>query len=152
MPRRAILQSRPPTLPLLIMSLPQHKSARPCCLIAEDQTLIGMSLEAYLDDMGFAVAGPFAMQADALAWLATNEPNLAILDYRLGEETCADIARELNARCIPVIVYSGMPRGIDVPPELQAACWLEKPVPRSALLKVVLELLPAHSADETAPH
>src|SRR5215207_7523844 len=110
-----------------MMSLPQQKSARPCCLIAEDQALIGMSLEAYLDDMGFAVAGPFPTQGEALAWLAANEPNLAILDYRLGEGTCADIAREL-----------------------QAACWLEKPVPRSALLKVVMELLPA--SDPTAPH
>jgi len=133
-----------------MMSLPQQKSARPCCLIAEDQALIGMSLEAYLDEMGFAVAGPFPTQGEALAWLAANEPNLAILDYRLGEGTCADIARELHARGVPVIVYSGVPRGIDVPPELQAACWLEKPVPRSALLKVVMELLPA--SDQTAPH
>ena len=134
----------------LIMSLPQQKPARPCCLIAEDQALIGMSLEAYLGDMGFAVAGPFATQGDALAWLATNEPNLAILDYRLGEGTCADIARELNARGVPVIVYSGMPRGVDVPPELQAACWLVKPVPRSTLLKVVMELLPTQQFDQAA--
>ena len=125
-----------------MMSATQKETARPCCLIAEDQALIGMSLEAYLDEMGFAVAGPFARTHEALAWLVTNAPHLAILDYKLGEETCADIARELNARGVPVIVYSGMPRGSDVPPELQAACWLEKPVPRSALLKVVTELLP----------
>ena len=106
-----------------------------------------MSLEAYLDDMGFDVAGPFARQGEALAWLAANEPNLAILDYRLGEGTCADIARVLNARGVPVIVYSGLPRGVDVPPELQAACWLEKPVPRSTLLKVVTELLPGQSPE-----
>jgi DNA-binding response OmpR family regulator len=124
------------------MSFSQEQAARPCCLIAEDQALIGMSLEAYLDDMGFVVAGPFTTQAQALAWLATNKPNLAILDYKLGEGTCAEIARELNTRGVPVIVYSGTRRGVDVPPELQAACWLEKPVPRSALLKVVTELLP----------
>jgi len=124
------------------MSSNQEQASRPCCLIAEDQTLIAMSLEAYLDDMGFAVAGPFTRQGEALAWLRTNAPHLAILDYKLGEETCADIARVLNARGVPVIVYSGTPRGSDVPPELQAACWLEKPVPRSALLKVVTELLP----------
>jgi DNA-binding response OmpR family regulator len=128
------------------MSVSQNEAARPCCLIAEDQALIGMSLEAYLDEMGFAVAGPFARQGEALAWLATNAPHLAILDYKLGEETCTDIARELHARGVPVIVYSGTPRGSDVPPELQAACWLEKPVPRSALLKVVTELLPERAA------
>lgn len=136
------------------MSLPQEKPARPCCLIAEDQALIGLSLEAYLDDMGFVVAGPFTTQGEALAWLATNDPNLAILDYRLGEGTCADIAQELNARGVPIIIYSGTPRGADVPSELQAACWLEKPVPRSALLKVVTELLPdrAHRANGAAPN
>lgn len=124
------------------MSVPREQAARPCCLIAEDQALIGMSLEAYLDDMGFVVAGPFTTQRQALAWLATNVPDLAILDYKLGEGTCADIARELNRRGVPVIVYSGTPRGIDLPPELQAACWLEKPAPRSALLEVVTKLLP----------
>ena len=128
------------------MSVPQEQAARPCCLIAEDQALIGMSLEAYLDEMGFVVAGPFTTQEQALAWLATNVPNLAILDYKLGEGTCAEIARELNARGVPVIVYSGTPRGADVPPELRTACWLEKPVPRSALLKVVTELLPERAA------
>ena len=105
-----------------------------------------MSLEAYLDEMGFDVAGPFARPGDALAWLATDVPNLAILDYKLGEGTCAEIARELNARAVPVIVYSGTKRGPDIPPELQAACWLEKPVPRSALLKVVNKLLPEQAA------
>jgi DNA-binding response OmpR family regulator len=128
------------------VSAPQEQAARPCCLIAEDQALIAMSLEAYLDEMGFVVAGPFTTPGQALAWLATNVPNLAILDYKLGEGTCGEIARELNARGVPVIVYSGTPRGVDVPPELQAACWLEKPVPRSALLKVVTKLLPDGAA------
>ena len=128
------------------MSASQEPAARPCCLIAEDQTLIGMSLEAYLDEMGFVVAGPFTRQGEALAWLASNVPNLAILDYKLGEETCADLARELNARGVPLIVYSGTARGLDVPPELQAACWLEKPVPRSELLRVVTKLLPGRTS------
>jgi hypothetical protein len=39
---------------------------QPCCLIAEDQALIGMALEAYLEDVGILVAGPFASCAEAL--------------------------------------------------------------------------------------
>jgi DNA-binding response OmpR family regulator len=38
----------------------------PCCMIVEDQALIGMSLEAFLEDAGFSVAGPFLSCADAL--------------------------------------------------------------------------------------
>lgn len=29
---------------------------QPCCLVCEDQALIGFALEAYLEDEGFAVA------------------------------------------------------------------------------------------------
>ena len=36
------------------------------CLLVEDQALIGMALEAYLEGAGYEVAGPFATSAAAL--------------------------------------------------------------------------------------
>src|SRR5215216_1061207 len=51
----------------------------PCCMIVEDQTLIGMALEAYQEDAGFSVAGPFPSCADALQWLEHNTPQVAVL-------------------------------------------------------------------------
>jgi hypothetical protein len=38
----------------------------PCCMIVEDQALIGMSLEAFLEEAGFVMADPFLSCADAL--------------------------------------------------------------------------------------
>jgi DNA-binding response OmpR family regulator len=59
----------------------------PCCMIVEDQALIGMSLKAFLEDAGFAVAGPFPSCADALRWLEHNTPQVAVLDVSLRDGT-----------------------------------------------------------------
>ena len=50
---------------------------RPVCLVCEDEMLIGIDVETCLGGIGLAVAGPFARGADALAWAATNRPDLA---------------------------------------------------------------------------
>jgi DNA-binding response OmpR family regulator len=59
----------------------------PCCMIVEDQALIGISLEAFLEEAGFSVAGPFLSCADALRWLEHNTPHVAVLDVRLRDGT-----------------------------------------------------------------
>jgi DNA-binding response OmpR family regulator len=115
----------------------------PCCLIAEDQALIGMALEAYLQDVGIDVAGPFPSCARALSWADVHTPELAILDFRLKDGSCADLAKTLLARGVPVIVYSGLPRSADERGELHDASWLEKPADRPTLLKLALDLAPS---------
>lgn len=67
---------------------------KPCCMIVEDQALIGMSLEAFLEDAGFSIAGPFLSCANTLRWLETNTPNVALLDGALREGTSLPIAHE----------------------------------------------------------
>lgn len=42
---------------LLARSQAMDTAIQPCCLVCEDQALIGFALEAYLEDEGFAVAG-----------------------------------------------------------------------------------------------
>jgi DNA-binding NarL/FixJ family response regulator len=56
-----------------------------CCLLAEDQALIGIALEATLEEAGIPVIGPFACAADALAWTQQDTPCVAILDYKLKD-------------------------------------------------------------------
>ena len=53
----------------------------PICLIVADQALIGLSLEAYLEEVGFGSCEALPTAAEALAWLAMNSPTVAILDY-----------------------------------------------------------------------
>jgi DNA-binding response OmpR family regulator len=113
-----------------------------CCLIVEDQVLIAMSLEAYLEDVGYELAGPFRSNAEALAWLDTSTPDLAILDYKLNDGFCIDLARTLRARGVPFVIYSGDRLAPGRSPEFEGAPWIEKPCPRQVFLDVLTTLAP----------
>jgi DNA-binding response OmpR family regulator len=103
------------------------------CMIVEDQALIGMSLEASLEEAGFMVEGPFMSNAQALSWLESGVPDIALLDLMIKDGTSIEIARALKSRGIPFAIYSGLPPKKDCPPELQNVPWLEKPVSRETL-------------------
>src|SRR5215210_7488925 len=81
---------------------------RRCCLILEDQALIGLALEASLEEAGFSVAGPFGKSADALHWLGERTPDLALIDVLLKDGPCLPVARELRKRRVPFAIYSGL--------------------------------------------
>jgi len=102
-------------------------------MIVEDQALIGMSLEASLEEAGFAVEGPFMSNAQALHWLENDAPDIALLDIMLKDGTSLEIARTLKSRGIPFVVYSGLPQNQHGRDELQDVPWLEKPVSRETL-------------------
>ena len=107
------------------------------CMIVEDQALIGMSLEAFLEEAGFEVAGIFMSNVQALKWLEDDAPDVAILDIMIRDGTSVEIARALKCRGVPFAVYSGLPSKADCPPELQNVPWLEKPASRETLLGVL---------------
>lgn len=117
------------------------------CMIVEDQALIGMSLEAFLEDAGFEVAGIFMSNVQALKWLESDAPDIALLDVMIRDGTSLAIARALKSRGVPFAVYSGLPAKADCPPELRNVPWLEKPVSRETLLGVLGRLAdPGHDA------
>jgi DNA-binding NtrC family response regulator len=124
---------------------------QPCCLVIEDQALIAMSIETYLEDAGIAVQTVESM-AEARAWLASSMADIAIVDFMLKDGPATELAGELNRREIPFIIYSGYPLRQDMPSELQGVPWIEKPTSREHLLKVVLKTLMALSGQKpTAP-
>ncbi len=118
---------------------------QPCCMIVEDQALIGMSLEASLEEAGFAVVGPFMSCAQALQWLERNSPDLAVLDLMIKDGTSLQIAQELRRRGVPFTIYSGLPPKTECPPELRDVPWLEKPVSRETLAKTLTQLIRAEA-------
>jgi DNA-binding NarL/FixJ family response regulator len=109
----------------------------PCCLLAEDQVLIGMEIEAILDEVGLEVAGPFSSCADALAWTEREMPDVALLDYLLKDGPYTELVRTLLQRGVPVLIYSGI-RQDDIPPDLRQVTWIEKPVERAKLLDLLV--------------
>ena len=118
----------------------QDTSDQPCCLIIEDQTLIAMSIENCLEDVGMTVQTVSSL-AEARAWLGAGTADVAIVDFMLKDGPATELARELNRRAIPFVIYSGYPQYESMPSELQGAPWLEKPTSRDDLLKVVLKTL-----------
>jgi DNA-binding response OmpR family regulator len=109
-------------------------------LLLDDDTMAGIAIEDELVDAGYRVAGPFATCKDALRWLETESPDLAILDAMLREGDCRELAVELVAREVPFIVYSGAPRRDPAVPEFGEAAWLEKPASSASLLSALARL------------
>jgi DNA-binding NtrC family response regulator len=114
------------------------------CLIVEDQALIGLALEAYLEEIGLEACELLPSVNKALAWLAGNTPALAILDYSLRDGSCLRLARVLQERGIPFVIYSGQQRNV-APPELQHVPWINKPCDREVLLAALTRAAPALS-------
>jgi DNA-binding response OmpR family regulator len=124
----------------------------PWCLVVEDEALIGMALEAFLEDAGFRVAGPFMSNAQALAWLEDHTPDVAVLDVLLKDGPCTSLVRALRRRSIPFAIYSGLRPG-SRPPELETVRWMEKPVSREDLTTVLRQIMPkTRDSARKAPH
>ena len=71
---------------------------QPCCLVVEDQALIAISIEAYLEDEGFEVETVTSI-AQARAWLEqAYTPKLAILGFMLKDGPATELAAELCTR------------------------------------------------------
>ena len=125
---------------------------QPRCLVVEDQTLIALSIETYLEEAGIAVASVDSL-AKARTWLETNTADIAIVDFMLQDGSATELAGEFNRRAIPFVIYSGDPPRQSLPSGLQGVPWLEKPTNRDDLLKIVLKILMAVSGQAPcAPH
>jgi DNA-binding response OmpR family regulator len=118
---------------------------QPTCLIVEDQALIGLALEAYLEEVGFGDCETVPSAAEAMEWLSTHTADVVILDYSLKDGPCTRLARALREHGIPFVVYSGHQRTI-APLELQGVSWLNKPCDRSALLAALISAVPQLAA------
>jgi DNA-binding response OmpR family regulator len=109
-----------------------------CVLVAEDEAIIGLDLSDELEQLGFNVVGPFMRNSAALAWLSKITPDLAILDVRLEDGTCLDLARELRRRGVPFVFFSGS-GGLrsQMESEFPGAPWVAKPATLAHLLGAV---------------
>jgi DNA-binding response OmpR family regulator len=78
-------------------------------IIVEDEPLIAMMVEQMAADLGYQVQGCAGTEDDALELLEATAPAAAILDIKLGSQTCLSVATRCRERGIPVIFTSGLP-------------------------------------------
>lgn len=76
-------------------------------LIVEDEWLIGEDLRMTIEGLGHEVFGPALDCAAALELIWLAQPDVALVDTQLGEETCEAVLVECRSRAVPVIVTSG---------------------------------------------
>ena len=119
----------------------KHSASMPLVVVLEDEAIIALNLQDELQDAGYSVAGPFTTCADALSWLQTNTPDVAILDTVLKDAPCGEVARELASRTVPSLIYSGHSEDRELLPEFHHVRWIEKPVPPSVLIEECKQLL-----------
>lgn len=110
-------------------------------LIVEDDPFIMMDVETALQDSGAEIAGACSSVASALSFLEDANIHVAVLDFGLGRETAAPIARALAARGTPFLFYTGQ---VSTDPRL--AEWrdrtiVQKPVPPRVLVGAVVRVV-----------
>lgn len=106
-------------------------------LIVEDEPLIAMMIENFLDALDHGVAGVADSVRSAFDIVAAGGVDVAILDRNLrGGETSVPIAEELERRGIPFVVASGGGIAED-PPVYRGRPVLPKPFTLSSMEKVL---------------
>ncbi|WP_017671567.1 response regulator [Blastomonas sp. AAP53] len=107
-------------------------------LIAEDEAMIAMLIEDFLDMLGHGITEMVSNVTDGLAAVAKGGFDAAILDINLGREKCWPLADALRESGIPYIFATG--GGDTIPPEHAAAPTLSKPYTLTSLENALAQL------------
>ncbi|MFC0480868.1 HWE histidine kinase domain-containing protein [Gellertiella hungarica] len=109
-------------------------------LVVEDQALIAMEIEDTLRAMGATVTLA-AHVRDALGVLDQATPNLALLDFNLGQGTSEEIAVRLSDLGIPFLFATGYGDRLVIPERFQDTPIIGKPFEGRELGRAILQVL-----------
>lgn len=118
-------------------------------LLVEDEAMIAMLVEDMLLDSGASVVGPAAGVAAALAAIASEAIDGALLDVNLGGEQSFEVADALAARSIPFVFVTGYGGGA-VRDRFPHAATLQKPFVTSDLERALLGLATSARTEDVA--
>jgi CheY-like chemotaxis protein len=77
-------------------------------LVLDDEMLVAMMLEDMLAELDYEVVGPFGTLEEALAAVATERLDCAIIDLNLGRGVLSTpVAEALRARGVPFLLATG---------------------------------------------
>jgi DNA-binding NarL/FixJ family response regulator len=109
-------------------------------LIVEDNFLVAEDLRSSMEQAGARIIGPIGDASQALAVAKKTKIDVALLDVGLRGQSSVAVARALAYRLIPFILVTGYVRDA-LPPELENALYLAKPVMTDTVLNVITALL-----------
>jgi two-component sensor histidine kinase len=125
-------------------------AAPPRVLLVEDEALVAMDIEAILERLGCDLFGVYAALPEALAAVAEDRPDLAVIDANLRGRSAEPLAARLAAMGVPVVVATGYGAEAELPGALQGAPRLEKPVDEAKLARAVAAALDGRRPDAAA--
>jgi DNA-binding NarL/FixJ family response regulator len=123
----------------------RESTSKACILLVEDDFLVGMEVEAGLEDAGYEVAGIATTAEEALELATSRRPALVVMDIRLASErdgidAALEIFRTLGIRSI----FASAHVDSQVRARAEAARplgWVAKPYRVETLLAAVREAL-----------
>jgi DNA-binding response OmpR family regulator len=111
-------------------------------LIVEDRAVVGAAIADVLTDAGYRAVGPVGSTADALAAIADNRIDAALLDIHLGgDHRVFEVAEVLLALRVPFSFLSATSRRL-LPPKFSGRPFLEKPMQSAEVLAVLEAMVP----------
>ena len=111
-------------------------------LIVEDEPLIAMMLEDFLESLGHSIHATCDSVTDALEQVGKGGFDLAILDVNLGGQTAWPVASRLREKGIPFVIATGG-HVEPPPPEFAGVPVIEKPYTIDRVTPALDAALPA---------
>ncbi|MHA7819532.1 MAG: response regulator [Erythrobacter sp.] len=115
-------------------------------LIAEDEMIIAFDLCDTVEEAGFHVEGPYSGISSAMLAFQKEKPALAILDVDLADGDVFGLAKTMAAEDVPIIFHTGSLSREQVEARFPGAQTMMKPVPPTAMLEAVTNILVAPEA------
>ncbi|HEX3430736.1 MAG TPA: response regulator [Rhizomicrobium sp.] len=141
--------ARLPQRPIRFLKAVPESDGRPRVLLVEDEPLVAMMMNGFLDQLDCHVAGPCNSPFEALAFLKENTIDAAILDINLGGETVYPVADALTRLAVPFAFITGYGNE-SIESRFSHVKRLEKPIGFESLCETVKELCEA-AQEESEP-
>ena len=103
-------------------------------LLVEDQSLIALDTEDLLRRLGAKEVRLSPDAVHAVRSLSSYTPNVAVLDFNLGETTSEEVADHLNAMGVPFVFATGYGDSVMIPEHLRDVPIVRKPVSAKSML------------------
>jgi DNA-binding NtrC family response regulator len=109
-------------------------------LIAEDEILIALQLEAILQELGCQIVGPVTRVEDVRACVEARSFDGALVDVNLRGEQVFGVLPDLIELGVPFVITSGYADATLFPPPFRAVPRIAKPFDEAALRRLCLAI------------
>jgi DNA-binding NarL/FixJ family response regulator len=94
----------------------------PRCLIADDHPALVTAVSGYVESNGFELAGTAADGEEALSFAASDEPDVALVDFRMPRLSGVELVKRLRSvvPAMKILVYTADARDTEVAELLRA--------------------------------